>query len=78
MIKKSVEVPIITCNDDINNNIFFCTKTKDTIALVEEGAESCPKCKSKKTMSIDVQKRSADEGMTTMFECSICSNKWQI
>nr|PNR26882.1 hypothetical protein PHYPA_030363 [Physcomitrium patens] len=71
MIKRDIKVPSINYYEDINNTIFFDTDSKETAAIVEEGAEQCPECKSKKTMSIDVQKRSADEGMTTMFECLV-------
>lgn len=78
MIKRDIKLPSINCYEDINNTIFLDTDLKESTTLVEEGAEQCPKYKSKKIMSIDVQKRSVDEGMTTIFECSKCHNKWQI
>lgn len=78
MTKRNISVPTINHHDDINNTIFFDTEPEGVTSVVEEGAEHCPVCKSKKTISIDVQKRSADEGMTTIFECSECHNKWQI
>lgn len=78
MTRVNLKVPSVSCYENISNTIFFDTEPKKAATYVAEGAEHCPRCKSKKTMSIDVQKRSADEGMTTMFECSECHNKWQI
>lgn len=78
MVKKGIEIPIVDDYKDINNSTFFIPEVEELTTIIEEGAESCPRCKGKKTISIDVQKRSADEGMTTMFECSECQNKWQI
>lgn len=78
MTRKNIKVPTINHYGDISNTTFFDTNSREVTTLVEEGTECCPKCKSRKTISVDVQKRSADEGMTTMFECSECHNKWQI
>lgn len=79
MACKGIKTPTISSHSSISNIVFFDTELNETTAtVVEEGAESCPSCKSKKTVSVDVQKRSADEGMTTLFECSECHNKWQI
>ena len=66
---------VVEHHKNINNEILFCTSTKDTTTPIEEGAEKCHVCKSKRSISIDVQKRSTNEGMTTMFECSVCRNK---
>lgn len=44
--------------------------------IVEEGLETCYKCKSKRIKVIYKQVRSGDEGETGFFECSECGNKW--
>ena len=54
MTKRGIEVLVVEYHKNINNEIFFCTSTKDTMTPIEEGAESCPMCKSKMTISIDV------------------------
>lgn len=77
MMKRGLKVPAVECYKDINSTMFLDTDSKRTTVLVEEGAECCSRCKSKRVVSIDVQRRSANEGMTTIFECSECHNKWQ-
>ena len=42
----------------------------------EEGLIPCPKCKSKKVRTTQVQTRSADEPATLFNYCTICKNKW--
>lgn len=42
---------------------------------VEEGLYEC-KCGSRKTISISVQTRSADEGMTVKIRCVTCGHRW--
>ena len=37
----------------------------------------CVKCKKKKTSFIQVQTRSADEGMTVFVKCQHCGFKWR-
>jgi DNA-directed RNA polymerase subunit M/transcription elongation factor TFIIS len=44
---------------------------------VEEGLEKCPICSGSKILSEQVQKRSADEGMTNVHKCSECNWKWE-
>lgn len=44
--------------------------------IVEEGLETCYKCKSKRIRVFYKQVRSGDEGETGFFECSECGNKW--
>ena len=44
---------------------------------VSEGLYQCSKCKSKKTFSRQVQTRSADEGMTSIIQCSECNKVWR-
>jgi len=49
-----------------------------TIKLeVSEGLYECSRCKSKKTYSRQVQTRSADEGMTSIIQCSHCNKVWR-
>lgn len=49
-----------------------------TIKLdVTEGLYECGRCKSKKTYSRQVQTRSADEGMTSIIQCSECNKVWR-
>lgn len=78
MTKRSIKVPTINHYKDINNTIFLNTEVEKVTPVVEEGGECCPIYKSKKMMSINVEKRSTDEGMTPIFECSECHNKWKI
>jgi DNA-directed RNA polymerase subunit M/transcription elongation factor TFIIS len=65
-------------NTELGNDFFIQHQDQSTKLAVESGAETCPRCNSNKIVSIDVQKRSADEAMTTLFECSVCNKKWQI
>lgn len=44
---------------------------------VAEGIFECRKCGGKKTTSIGVQLRSADEPMTNFVTCVSCKNKWK-
>jgi DNA-directed RNA polymerase subunit M/transcription elongation factor TFIIS len=44
---------------------------------VVEGMYQCSRCKSKKTYSRQVQTRSADEGMTSIIQCSECNKVWR-
>jgi DNA-directed RNA polymerase subunit M/transcription elongation factor TFIIS len=44
---------------------------------VVEGLYTCRRCKSQKTYSRQVQTRSADEGMTSIIQCSKCSLVWR-
>lgn len=44
---------------------------------VTEGLYQCSRCKSKKTYSRQVQTRSADEGMTSIIQCSECNKVWK-
>jgi len=44
--------------------------------VVEEGVVECPKCNSKKCWSVQKQIRSADEPMTTISRCMVCSYNW--
>lgn len=57
--------------------IFSCFKKKKYNLVVEEGLEQCPKCYSFKILSEQVQKRSADEGMTNIFNCFECNWTWE-
>lgn len=44
---------------------------------VVEGLYQCRRCGSQKTYSRQVQTRSADEGMTSIIQCSKCSLVWR-
>ena len=44
---------------------------------VTEGLYQCSRCKSQKTFSRQVQTRSADEGMTSIIQCSECNKVWK-
>lgn len=44
---------------------------------VVEGLYACRRCGSQKTYSRQVQTRSADEGMTSIIQCSKCSLVWR-
>jgi DNA-directed RNA polymerase subunit M/transcription elongation factor TFIIS len=60
-----------------NSDIFSCFREDDVRVDIEEGMEKCPKCYSFKVLIEQVQKRSADEGMTNIFICSECKCKWE-
>lgn len=42
-----------------------------------DGAYTCGKCKSRKTVYISLQIRSADEPMTNFVKCLKCNNRWK-
>lgn len=44
---------------------------------VEEGAYKCNRCLSMKTLSLSVQTRSGDEGMTNYIQCIECGLRWK-
>lgn len=44
---------------------------------VDEGALSCPRCKSNRTFSYTKQVRAADEGTSVFAQCYQCKNKWR-
>ena len=43
---------------------------------VSKGAVDCPKCSSGETISVESQRRSADEPMTVHVTCIQCRHKW--
>lgn len=58
------------------------TYARDVIRLrdqidVQNGIEECPKCRGKRTVTIQSQTRSADEAATSKSTCYDCHNKWQ-
>ena len=38
----------------------------------------CPRCHKRKTIYLQIQIRSADEGFTNFITCVNCGNKWQV
>ena len=44
---------------------------------VSEGVVCCKKCGSKRVFERSMQTRSADEGMTIFYTCSVCSYNWR-
>ncbi len=44
---------------------------------IDEGVNECTRCGSKKTISFQMQTRSADEGMTNFIKCINCKKKWK-
>ena len=68
-------------NETIFKDIIFLTNEKIRKEMeppeVSDGVFFCFKCKSKKTTSIPVQARSADEPMTNFVTCLNCGNKWK-
>ena len=47
------------------------------VANAPDGAFTCGRCKSKKTVYYQLQTRSADEPMTTFVQCVSCSKRWK-
>jgi DNA-directed RNA polymerase subunit M/transcription elongation factor TFIIS len=47
-------------------------------ANVEEGEFTCGKCRNKRILSFQKQMRSADEPMTTFFQCQKCNHNWKM
>lgn len=45
---------------------------------ISEGLLPCPKCKSMKTSSAELQIRGGDEGITIRSVCYACQNKWTV
>jgi DNA-directed RNA polymerase subunit M/transcription elongation factor TFIIS len=43
---------------------------------VVEGVTECPRCKSRRTLNVQKQTRSADEPMTTFSRCVDCGFQW--
>jgi DNA-directed RNA polymerase subunit M/transcription elongation factor TFIIS len=43
---------------------------------IVEGVSECPRCKSKRVLSMQKQTRRADEGSTTFNVCQECEFKW--
>lgn len=73
--------------NDIIFELFYLEskeKEQEVISLIinppttEEGDRVCGKCKGKRTISWQLQTRSADEPMTTFVQCVLCPNKWKI
>lgn len=46
-------------------------------STVPDGAYTCSRCKSKKTVYTSIQIRSADEPMTNFVRCLRCSKSWK-
>lgn len=51
---------------------------QDEHTQVAEGMYTCESCKGKRTTSIEIQMRSADEPMTIFIRCVDCGNEWKI
>lgn len=47
------------------------------IDKVPEGAFTCSRCKSRKTVFYEMQTRSADEPSTIFIQCIACSKRWK-
>jgi DNA-directed RNA polymerase subunit M/transcription elongation factor TFIIS len=47
------------------------------MARERQGVFPCSRCKSTKTNYVQVQTRSADEGMTVMVKCENCDHSWK-
>lgn len=45
---------------------------------VQEGEYQCKRCKSKRCIYYQMQTRSGDEGFTSFFQCTECSNRWRM
>lgn len=44
---------------------------------IKEGAIQCKRCHGRKTYYYQMQTRSADEGMSTFFVCTVCGARWR-
>ena len=43
---------------------------------IEEGVETCPKCRGSSTMSVTKQNRGADEMSAILIYCTECEYRW--
>ena len=68
MVKKAQELNMNSMQSD------FYLKN----STYKEGEFTCFKCKGKKIITFQKQMRSADEPMTTFFNCVTCGNRWKM
>ena len=79
-IKKNIMTKKIGWKHPNYNNIQNLINEHDEYMLhpfdVADGVIQCPRCKSMKTFSNQLQCRSGDEMMTTFSKCVICNYEW--
>ena len=66
-----------SCFNDVRNSMNSIVNRVSKPMEVAEGIFTCHKCGGKKTTSIGIQLRSADEPMTNFVTCVTCKNKWK-
>ena len=72
--------PVALAMRRMKNGVSYCEAIKVwelKEATVAEGVVECKKCKSKRVWERSMQTRSADEGMTSFYTCSVCKYKWK-
>jgi len=62
---------------NLQENIYRLKANKEKME-VKSGIYVCGKCKSKRTVSMELQLRRADEPMTTIVTCIDCNFRWTI
>lgn len=62
--------------DDGDFNSILNAEKQRFNPIIEDGAFSCPNCKSKKVTTRQVQMRSGDEGANTLLTCHNCGRQW--
>ena len=67
----------IAFHDEIKKYYFELEQSREKL-IVTKGLYPCPKCKSKLTISIEKQTRSADEAATSINTCTKCGKKWNV
>jgi DNA-directed RNA polymerase subunit M/transcription elongation factor TFIIS len=68
----------VSVSNDFFDTVLYSSFRKPLSKVdVEEGLEKCPICSGFKILSEQIQKRSADEGMTNVHKCSECNWTWE-
>jgi DNA-directed RNA polymerase subunit M/transcription elongation factor TFIIS len=66
-----------TCFSDSQIKYSTTFKLTTTELEVEEGNDTCGKCKKNKTTRVQLQTKSSDEPMTNFVRCVSCGHKWK-
>ena len=83
-LKRYVDMSPEEMRPDIYKPIYEALAKKNLKKMIPldahdapDGAHTCRKCKSRKTVYTQLQTRSADEPMTTFVHCLSCGQNWK-